>query len=191
MTNFMDNTAVVTILYYWALVILCGAVFITGAVAMVKEIIHKVEKAIPYITKKIHTKEYMLTKKPKKYESMTTGLVLYNTVTEKFLSVESEWNGHDGYEAVYLWKDSTPCRVFDQNGHWQQSASKWKEMLRAIIQEIPSCLLVPAEIFTKHTFFGKYQGYFMSPDFLHAYKFQEKIDTQLFEELEGEDNGEG
>jgi hypothetical protein len=137
----------------------------------IKNILDKMVAVIP-------EKEFMLTKMPQKYEQTKTGLVLYNTNTEKYLSVEEVWNGQDGYDSVYKWADSTSCLLIDKNGH-RNSGFGWNNMVSFVGHEIHACLLVPVEIFVHDTMFGRHRGYFMNADFLHAFRFQDELYDSL------------
>ena len=183
-TGFLEYTFMVDPnLISLTLILMCIIALITGMYTALIWIIRNINKTIVYIMNKISTKEYMLKEMPKNYKSMVTGLVLYNTISEKYMSVEEIWNGYDSFEPYYLWTDSTVTRLIDQNGH-RNSEFSWEEMITVVGREIHACLLVPAKIYAKDTFFDTYRGYFMAPTFLHAYKFTNEMDGKAIRTLE-------
>jgi len=146
-----------------------------GAIEFTLWGISKIENILGKMVAFIPEKEFMLTKMPQKYEQMETGLVLFNTNTEKYLSVEEEWNGHDGYDIFYKWADSTSCLLINGSGH-RNSGFSWKKMVGYVGREIHACLLVPVEIFIHDTMFGRHRGFFMNANFINAFRFQDELD---------------
>jgi len=157
----------------------CFLGFVYGAYTILEWGIHQINLAIVNRIRNIEPKEKMLTEMPSKYESMKAGLVLYNTLTDKYLSIERIWNGAE-HEHVFTWADSTPSRVIDQNG-CRNTGFSWNDMINSVGRQIHACQLVPVEIYTHDTYFGRHRGYFMAPDFLNAYRFTHELDASATE----------